>query len=75
MVMYLYAMGLGEKAEIQVVVQLCRSTHNDETPVEPHETMRGRMVTHLQLHQEHCSKKTAEASLLGVASGTTVFDP
>jgi hypothetical protein len=68
-------MGLGEKAEMQDIVQLCRSTHGNETSVEPHETMRGQMVTHLQLHQEHCSKKTIEASLSGVASRMAVFDP
>jgi hypothetical protein len=55
--------------EMQNMVHLCRSTHDDETSMEPHETLYERLVTHLQLHLEQCLRKTVEVSLMGMTLG------
>lgn len=56
------------------VVQLCQSTHDDEMSTEPHETVHGWPVTHLQLHIEHRSKKSI-TSLPGVNMEDETFYP
>lgn len=57
------------------MVHLCRSTHDDGTSMEPHETLHGRLVTHLQLHLEQCSIKTVKISLTGMTLGIAAFYP
>jgi hypothetical protein len=71
--MYKYASMIDDGAwvmvEMQNMVHLCRSTHDDETSMERHETLYGRLVTHLQLHLEQCLRKTVEVSLMSMTLG------
>lgn len=61
--------------DMRNMVHLCRSTHDDETSMEPHETLHGRLVTHLQLHLEQCSRKTVEVSLTSMTLGMAALYP